>query len=70
MTAEYVRSTYRVPAKRGGRVEYRLERGGVLRGVITSATHYVRIRFDGETRSRTLHPKEHGLVYLDGEAKP
>lgn len=52
MSAEYVRRTYGVPAKRGGRV---IVDGH--KGVITSFRDgALRVRFDGETRSVPAHP--------------
>lgn len=54
---QYVRDTYGVPAKRGGRVVYQGKEG-----TITSATHYVHVRLDGEKTPRRYHPKD--LVYL------
>ena len=62
----YIRRYYGVPAKRGGRVEWRQFCGAILPGVITRATAYVYIRFDGGPRwSVPLHPREAGLVYMD-----
>ncbi len=63
MSMGYVRRYYGVPARRGGRVEWVTSRG-VLAGTITRATAYVYVRFDGEKRSRPLHPMEKGLAYL------
>ena len=57
MSFDYVRKTYGVPAARGVRVLY-----GERRGVITSATHYVHVRLDGEKFSRPYHPTD--LRYL------
>lgn len=56
----YVRRVYRVPAKRGGRVSLNGRQGS-----ITSATHYIFVRFgDGPRWPVPLHPKEDGLRYL------
>lgn len=55
----YVRETYAVPAKRGGRVRV----DGRI-GTITSATHHIRVRFDGEKFSRSCHPTWR-VEYLD-----
>jgi hypothetical protein len=53
----YIRKTYGVPAKRGGKVKYTGSPDGVRYGVITSARGgYLRIRLDDEKRSRTFHP--------------
>lgn len=49
---EYIRVTYGVPAKRGARVKY-----GGAPGIITGAlSGYLRIRLDGENRSKLYHP--------------
>lgn len=37
MSLDYIRKTYGVPAKRGGRIRYRDERGDIFEGRITSA---------------------------------
>lgn len=59
MTAEYIRRTYGVPAKRGVRV-----RVDGHAGVVTSCGHYIRVRFDGERRPRPCHPTWQ-VEYLD-----
>jgi hypothetical protein len=48
---DYVRRTYGVPARRGLRVTV-----DGKPGVITRATHYVFVRFDGTDYSRACHP--------------
>lgn len=48
----YIRKLYGVPARRGARVEYDGQRG-VITGAINA---HVRIRLDGETKSRIYHP--------------
>lgn len=56
MSMDYIRSAYRVPARRGGRVLYT---GLGVRefGTITSAKGaYLMIRLDGESRPRKFHP--------------
>ena len=56
---EYIRKTYNVPARRGGRVLY-----GGRPGVITSADGpYLRIRLDGGNRTGRYHPS-YQLVYI------
>jgi len=65
---EYIRDTYGVPAKRGGRVEYR---GGaeIQTGTITGSDgHYLRIRMDGEKHSRDYHPAW-AMRFLDDTSK-
>lgn len=51
MSMEYVRRTYGVPGQRGALVSYI----GQL-GLVTSATHHVRVRILGERRVRGFHP--------------
>lgn len=54
---EYVRKTYDVPAKVGGRVEY-LYVEPPLEGTIVGATNSgrLRIRIDGKPKAWTFHP--------------
>ncbi|GGC90804.1 hypothetical protein [Chelatococcus reniformis] len=63
MSMDYVRKTYSVPAKRGGRVEYT---GGPPRlGTITGTrSGRLLIRLDGERHSSPFHPTWE-LRYLD-----
>ena len=49
---EYIRRTYGVPAKRGGRVDYRGQKGTIT----GSDGAYLLIRLDGEKRSKRYHP--------------
>ena len=58
----YVRKTYGVPAKRGMRVRFS-SKHCVGEGVITRATHYVFVRFDGWAYSVPIHPADPGLTY-------
>lgn len=52
---DYIRRAYEVPAKRGGRVRF-LD-GKMREGcIVGSRGHYLRVRFDGERRPRSLHP--------------
>lgn len=56
MSMDYIRKTYSVPAKRGGRVEY-TGCGAVERGTITSADGaYLCIRLDGAKQAAHFHP--------------
>ncbi|MGW4803085.1 hypothetical protein [Kitasatospora sp. NPDC004272] len=57
-SAEWVRATYHVPAKRGGRVAYAGDPAkGRQYGTITSFRGpYVRIRLDGEKHALPFHP--------------
>jgi hypothetical protein len=67
MSMQYVRDYYGVPAKRGGRVRYMGE-GEPRFGTITSADYRLRIRLDGEKRTRIFHPTWE-LEYLTQEPK-
>lgn len=61
---EWVRESYSVPAKRGGRVEY-TDGNEVRFGTITSASNgRLNIRLDGIKRAMPFHPTW-GLRYLD-----
>lgn len=59
MSFDYIKQYYGVSAKRGDRIEF-----GGRQGVITSATHYIHVRFDGTKHSVPIHPTEDGLRYL------
>ena len=65
MSMEYIRVNYGVPAKRGGRVEFRgAAIGGVLAGVIVgSRGQYIRVRMDRTGLIWTLHPTS-DLIYV------
>lgn len=61
----YIRRFYGVPAKRGMRVVWDT-RTGSRYGTITSASCYVRVRFDDQPAHPVpLHPMEEGLRYLE-----
>ena len=49
---DYIRTTYNVPAKVGGKVEFRGKPGTIV-GTIRA---YLRIRLDGETEVKSYHP--------------
>lgn len=68
MSMAYIRTHYRVPAKRGGRVEFTSsDRDGreVMEGTITgSRGASLRVRLDGNNRSYIFHPT-YNLRYLE-----
>lgn len=67
MTMEWVRKNYKVPAKRGGRVEYTGD-GKPELGTITSANNgRINIRLDRFKHAMPFHPTWK-LRYLDGES--
>ena len=71
MTMQYIRKTYGVPAKRGGRVEYTSDAKFTTQGVITgSSGPYLRIKLDINRVSLRFHPKTDGLVYLPKANSP
>lgn len=66
MSADYVRRTYGVPAKRGVRVEHRRLHGSnlpVAKGVIVSFSNHVHVRHDNMSTSTAYHPTD--LIYFD-----
>ena len=71
MSMDYVRRTYGVPAKRGGRVTYTGSADGVAReGTIAGASdQYLSIRLDGDQRPSRLHPTWE-LTYHDAAPAP
>lgn len=67
MSMDYIRKTYGVPAKRGGRVEYS-GAGRPLMGTITGTEGaHLRIRLDCHKHALCFHPAWK-LRYLDAAA--
>lgn len=65
MTMAYIRNAYRVPAKRGGRVEYTGDKSGSRLGtIIGTYSAKLKIRLDGEAHAGSYHPTWK-LRYLD-----
>lgn len=60
MSMEYIRKSYGVPAKQGGRVRYTGDKGPhktARYGTITGAHgSHLRIRMDGDSFSNIYHP--------------
>lgn len=57
MSMEYIRKTYNVPAKRGGRILYTGDKGEKRYGTIVGAIgQYLSIRLDGEKVPQYYHP--------------
>lgn len=67
MSMEYIRKTYSVPAKRGDRVRVRIANQPHLGVISSSRCGRLRIRLNGEKRSRIFHPLD---VQWVKEAKP
>ena len=67
MSMEYVRTRYNVPAKRGRRVQVYLGDGRLaFDGRIASASHYIHVRTDSDSRSIAFHPTWN-VVYFDDD---
>lgn len=58
MSMEWIRRTYNVPAKRGGRIKFtgNIGREPLIGTISGSRNGYLRVTFDDEARTRTLHP--------------
>lgn len=52
MTMEYIRKTYKVPAKRGGRIVF----NGLPGRIVGHRSSHLRVRIDGSKRPITVHP--------------
>lgn len=57
---EYIKTTYHVPAKRGGKVKFQ-GKPGIITG--TRGPH-VLVKFDGESKAKPCHPTWE-MEYLD-----
>lgn len=64
MSMKYIRDTYGVPAKRGGRVEFTGSALPIMGTITGSKGARLRIRLDGATVSLNYHPTWE-LKYLD-----
>jgi len=56
MSMDYIRRTYKVPAKRGGRICFtgnKVKEPGTIRSAIGS---HLRVQLDGSKRTVLLHP--------------
>ncbi len=69
MSMAYIRKTYGVPAKRGGRVEYTGRGKPELGTICGAAGAHLSIRLDGIKHTMTFHPTWK-LRYLDGGMSP
>lgn len=63
---QYIRETYKVPAKRGARVRYTGDGHASLGTVLGSHGARLRVQIDGEPAARTFHPTWE-IEYLDAE---
>jgi hypothetical protein len=75
MSIQYIRDTYGVPAKRGGRIRFTGNDGSEypgegIEGVIVGTRNArLRVRFDGSKRIESLHPTWM-VEYLPPLARP
>ena len=72
MSMSYLRKTYKVPVKRGGRVRFKF-RGEWCLGTIRSATHYVHVepdQIEGFKVRIRFHPCDENLIYLSKSVCP
>ena len=53
---DYIRRTYSVPAKRGGRVRFTNAPKAVQGTIVAARGHYLRVRWDESGRTDTMHP--------------
>lgn len=70
MSMAYIRKIYKVPAKRGGRVDVVSPRDGsvIITGTITGADGaYLRVRLPGSKRSHRYHPTDN-VRYHEADA--
>lgn len=58
MSLERIRKVYNVPAFRGTRVRVSSPYPGAMGTVTASDRDYIRVRLDGESRSRRYHPTD------------
>ena len=67
MSFDYIRRAYGLDVKRGTRITLTDPLSGeVSEGRLTSATHYLHIRWRNERRSRPYHPQDPRLrVYVN-----
>jgi len=61
MSIEYIRKTYNVPAKIGGRIEYKSRPGTI----VGACSGYLKIILDGETEINSYHPTWEMEYYQD-----
>lgn len=56
MSMDYIRKTYGVPAKRGGRVAFTNAEQAVEGTIVGCRGMYVRVRWDESGKTDTMHP--------------
>ncbi len=64
MSMSWIRKTYRVPAKRGGRVKYTGGKQPQYGTIVDANGQYLVIRLDGEAHELSYHPTWE-ITYLE-----
>ena len=64
MSMDYIRNSYGVPAKRGGRIEYKHPNPPRMGTIVGTRGARLRIRLDGDKHAGSYHPTWE-LRYLD-----
>lgn len=68
MSMVYIRNAYRVPAKRGGRIEYTGEKAPRFGTIIGTYGARLKVRLDGDTKPGCFHPTWK-ICYLPREGR-
>lgn len=69
MSMQYIRQTYNVPAKIGGRVEYTGRESPILGTIKGASGGHLSILLDGDRCAKNFHPTWE-LRYLDSPTAP
>jgi hypothetical protein len=64
MSMDYIRRTYGVPAKRGGRIAFTTAEKAAQGTIVGARGQYLRVRMDESAMTHTMHPTWM-LVYLE-----
>ena len=65
---DYIRRTYSVPAKRGGRVAWTTAENAAQGVIVGSHGQYLRVRMDDSGLTLTLHPTWM-ILYINNDRK-
>uniref|UniRef100_A0A1A7GCM2 Uncharacterized protein n=2 Tax=root TaxID=1 RepID=A0A1A7GCM2_9ZZZZ len=68
MSMSWIRKNYRVPAKRGGRIEYTGGKQPQYGTIVGARNQYLLIRLDGESHEPGSYHPTWEITYLDGGA--
>jgi hypothetical protein len=56
MSMDYIRRTYGVPARRGGRIAFTTAAKAAQGSIVGARGQYLRVRMDGSGMTHSLHP--------------